>query len=234
MTERPTATPSDPSAVAASGEPGDGAPTRRTAVRRLPERGHYDRETVHAILDAGVIAHVGFVHDGQPYVLPMGYARQGERLILHGSVASRLLKHLGGGFAVCVTVTHLDGIVLARSVFNHSMNYRSVVVLGTATPVRDEAEKRAALQALTEQLAPGRWEEARQPTPQEVAATEVLVLPLDEASAKVRSGGPGDHEKDLALPIWAGVLPLTLARGELVPAEGLAAGLPEPRIGRRE
>ena len=209
-------------------------PSRRTAVRRLPERGHYDRETVHAILDAGIVAHVGFVHEGQPYVLPMGYARQGERLILHGSVASRILGQVGGGFPVCVTVTHLDGIVLARSVFNHSMNYRSVVVLGTATPIRDEVEKLAALHALTDHLAPGRWEEARQPTAQEMAATAVLSLPLDEASAKIRAGGPGDHDKDLELPVWAGVLPLALVRGELVPADGLAPGLPLPRIGRRD
>jgi len=129
-------------------------PSRRTAVRRLPERGHYDRDTVHAILDAGIVAHVGFVHEGQPYVLPMGYARQGERLILHGSVASRILGQVGGGFPVCVTVTHLDGIVLARSVFNHSMNYRSVVVLGTATPIQLDAVELWDLLAALGQGAP--------------------------------------------------------------------------------
>jgi nitroimidazol reductase NimA-like FMN-containing flavoprotein (pyridoxamine 5'-phosphate oxidase superfamily) len=209
------------------------APSRRVAVRRHAERGAYEREAVHAILDAGRIAHVGFVLEGQPYVIPMGYARQGERLVLHGAVTSRMFRHLADGLPCCVTVTHLDGLVLARSVFSHSMNYRSVVVLGTATPIRDPAEKLAALHALTEQLAPGRWDEARVPDRKELAATEVLALPLDEASAKVRTGGPKDMEKDLALPVWAGVLPLALQPGKLIPAEGLAPGLPLPAVAKR-
>jgi nitroimidazol reductase NimA-like FMN-containing flavoprotein (pyridoxamine 5'-phosphate oxidase superfamily) len=208
-------------------------PASTVRVRRHAERGAYDRETVHAILDAGLVAHVGFVVDGQPFVIPVGYARQGDRLILHGAVASRMFKHLAGGFPACVTVTHVDGLVLARSVFSHSMNYRSVVVVGQAEPIRDADEKREALRVLTEHLAPGRWDEARQPTSQELAATEVLALSLDQSSAKVRSGGPQDLDKDLELPVWAGVLPLALTPGELEPAEGLAPDLPLPAVASR-
>ncbi|HVS02380.1 MAG TPA: pyridoxamine 5'-phosphate oxidase family protein [Thermoanaerobaculia bacterium] len=203
-------------------------PTPRTRVRRLPDRGAYDFPTLAAILDEGLVAHVGFVADGQPYVIPTAYARDGERLLLHGSVASRMVRHLGAGIPVCVTVTLLDGLVLARSLFNHSMNYRSVVVLGTARPIAGSEAKLEALQRLTEHLMPGRSQEARQPSPQELAATEVLAVPLAEASAKVRSGPPRDPDKDLALPVWAGVLPLELRAGVPQPAPDLAAGAPLP------
>jgi uncharacterized protein len=214
--------------------------TPRTSVRRLKERGAYDRETIYRILDEGLVAHAGFAVDGRPFVIPMAYARQGDRLILHGSVASRLLATLAQGVETCVTVTLLDGLVLARSVFHHSMNYRSVVVLGVATPIRDPEEKMAALEALTEHLVPGRWAEARRPSKKEFAATEVLALPIDEASAKVRSGPPGDAKADLGLPVWAGVIPFApTAPGAPVPAPDLKPGIPVPgsvtgyRRGRR-
>ncbi len=188
--------------------------TERTTVRRLPQRGHYERELVNAILDEGFVCHVGFVLDGQPFVIPTGYARVGDVLYIHGARASRMLKTLSEGVDVCVTVTLVDGLVLARSAFHHSMNYRSVVVFGRARAVVDEAEKLSALHAFTEHVAPGRWAEVRQPTPQELNATSVLALPLAEASAKVRTGPPIDDEEDYALPVWAGVLPLHLTTGE--------------------
>src|SRR5438093_12228024 len=172
-------------------------PTPRTTVRRLPQRGHYDRETIAAVLDEGLICHVGFVAEAQPFVIPTIYARSGDRLYLHGSAVSRMLKTLAGGVPACVTVTILDGLVLARSVFNHSMNYRSVVVLGTATVVEGD-EKRAALETLAEHVARGRWKEAREPNETELKATLVLSLPLDEASAKVRTGPPVDDDLDYA------------------------------------
>jgi uncharacterized protein len=187
---------------------GDVAPHLK--VKRLPERGHYDRATIDAILDEALICHVGFVFDEQPYVIPTLHARVGDTLYLHGSAASRTLRHLAGGARVCVTATLLDGLVLARSVFHHSMNYRSVVLLGTATLVPDE-EKRDALHALTEQLAPGRWDEARQPTAKELKGTSILRLQIDEASAKIRSGPPSDDPEDEELPVWAGVVPVHLA-----------------------
>ena len=202
-------------------------PTPRTTVRRLPQRGHYDRETIAAILDEGLFCHVGFVADGQPYVIPTIYARSGDRLYVHGSAVSRMLRTLAGGVPVCVTVTLLDGLVLARSVFNHSMNYRSVVVLGTATPVEGD-EKAGALQTIAEHVAPGRWQEARAPNATELKATLVLSLPLDEASAKVRTGPPVDDDPDYALPHWAGVLPLALAAGSPVPDPRLAPGIAPP------
>jgi hypothetical protein len=198
--------------------------TPRTTVRRLGDRGRYDRETVHRILDEGLVCHVGFVVDGQPFVVPMGYGRDGERLILHGSVASRLLGRLTSGAPVCVTVTHVDGLVFARSGFHSSMNYRSVMVLGTAREIADPAEKARALETLIEHLAPGRSREIRPMSAQELTATRVLELPLDEASAKVRTGPPHDLDKDLALPIWAGVVPLATVPGEPEPAPDLAAG----------
>lgn len=179
-------------------------------MKREPQRARYDRETIEAILDEALICHLGFEVDGQPYVIPTLHARVGDRLYVHGSAASRLLRHLAGGAPVCVTVTLVDGLVLARSVFNHSVNYRSVVVFGTATVVEDD-EKREALRALTEQLAPGRWDEARQPTEKELKATWILSLPLDEASAKVRTGPEEDEPEDLDLPVWAGVVPVHLA-----------------------
>ena len=178
-------------------------------IKREPQRGVYDRATIDAILDEALLCHLGFEVDGQPYVIPTLHARIGDRLYVHGSAASRMLRHAASGVRVCVTVTLLDGIVLARSVFNHSINYRSVVVLGTATNVED-AEKAEALRAFTDHVAPGRWDEARQPTEQELKATWVLALPLTEASAKVRSGPPEDDAEDLDFPVWSGVVPVHL------------------------
>lgn len=203
-------------------------PTPRTEVRRIGDRGHYDAATVHAILDEGFICHVGFAVDGQPFVIPTGYARDGDRLILHGSVASRMFKHLGDGFDASVAVTIIDGLVLARSQFHSSMNYRSVVALGRATPICEEAEKRRALDILVEHVIPERGPDSRPPTPQELAATEVLAFPLDEASAKIRVGPPGDDEKDLELGMWAGVIPLRLETGTPIPAPDLTTGVEPP------
>jgi uncharacterized protein len=185
--------------------------TERTQVKRLPKRGRYDEATVFDILDKGFACHVGFTVDGQPYVIPTNYGRSGKMLYLHGSAASRMLKTLSGGLPVCVTVTHVDGLVLARSAFHHSVNYRSVVILGTARLVDDPAEKMEALRIFTEHVMKGRWDDVRQPTEQELKATTVLALPLEEVSAKVRTGGPIDDEQDYALPVWAGVLPLETA-----------------------
>jgi uncharacterized protein len=185
-------------------------PAKRIRIKREPQRGRYDRETIDLILDEALLCHLGFEIDGQPYVIPTLHARVGDRLYVHGSAASRMLRHLAGGVRVCVTVTLFDGLVLARSVFNHSVNYRSVVLLGTARLVEDD-EKLDALHALTEQLAPGRWEEARQPTAQELKATWILTLPIEEASAKVRNGPPEDEPEDEQLPVWAGVVPVHLA-----------------------
>jgi nitroimidazol reductase NimA-like FMN-containing flavoprotein (pyridoxamine 5'-phosphate oxidase superfamily) len=180
-------------------------------VKREPQRGVYDRETIDAILDEALVCHLGFAVDGQPYVIPTLHARLGDRLYVHGSAASRMLRHAASDVRICVTVTLLDGLVLARSVFNHSIDYRSVVVLGTPTLVEDVDEKREALHAFTEHIAPGRWEEARQPTDQELKATWILSVPLDEASAKVRTGPPEDEPEDMDIPVWAGVVPIHLA-----------------------
>jgi hypothetical protein len=205
----------------------DRHPTRRTRVRRLAQRGHYDRDTLYAILDEGLVAHVGFAIDGQPYVIPMAYARAGDTLILHGSVASRLVRTLAGGLDVSVAVTLLDGIVLARSLFDHSMNYRSVVLFGRAHRVATHDEKRAALEALTEHLIPGRSRDARGPSPQELAATDVLVLPIDEGSAKIRSGPPGDSKPEDPA-IWAGVIPLATVPGPPIPDPDVPEGMEPP------
>jgi nitroimidazol reductase NimA-like FMN-containing flavoprotein (pyridoxamine 5'-phosphate oxidase superfamily) len=202
------------------------APTAKTRLRRLPERGAYDRETVHAILDEGFICHVGFVVDGQPYAIPTGYARVGECLYLHGSSGSRL--GLRPGMDVCVTVTLLDGLVLARSAFHHSLQYRSVMVLGRTRPVLDPEDKEAALRALVEHIVPGRSDHVRSASPKELAATAVLALPLVEVSAKVRSGPVSDDEEDYALPVWAGLLPLRSAAGAPVPDERLDPAVPLP------
>jgi nitroimidazol reductase NimA-like FMN-containing flavoprotein (pyridoxamine 5'-phosphate oxidase superfamily) len=200
--------------------------TERTRLRRLPERAAYDRDTVHAILDEGFLCHVGFVVDGQPYVIPTGYARAGDTLYLHGSTGSRL--GLRPEMDVCVTVTLLDGLVLARSAFHHSMNYRSVMALGRTRPVSDPAEKEAALRALVEHIVPGRSDEVRGGDRRELAATAVLALPLAEVSAKVRTGPPKDDDPDYDLPIWAGVLPLALVPGEAVPDPVLDPSVPTP------
>ncbi len=189
-------------------------PTARSRVRRLPERGAYDRATIDAILDEALTCHVGFVEDGQPYVIPTIHARDGDELYLHGSAASRMLRTLAGWIPLCVTVTILDGLVLARSAFHHSMNYRSVVVLGTAVEVEDRSEQLHTMETITEHVAPGRWAEARQPSEPEIRQTRILRIRLDEASAKIRSGGPKDDEEDLALAIWAGVLPFRLVPEE--------------------
>lgn len=195
----------------------DSTPTQRTRLRRLPDRGKYDAETVHAILDEGLVCHVGFVIEGQPFVIPTLYARVGGELYIHGSAASRMLRTLSDSVQVCVTVTLVDGLVLARSIFNHSMNYRSVVILGRATLIEDREEKLAALEAFSEQIVPGRWKDVRQPTENELKQTKVLGLPLEEVSAKVRTGEPHDDEPDYALPIWAGVLPLPIVPGTPIP-----------------
>jgi uncharacterized protein len=183
------------------------APSPRTRVRRVPARGAYERETIDAILDEALVSHVGFVHDGAPVVIPTLHARLGDRLYLHGSAASRMLRTLEGGAQVCVTATLVDGLVLARSAFHHSVNYRSAVVFGEARSVAPD-ERPRALELFTEKLVPGRWPYVRPPTRQELKGTNVLELPLDEASAKVRTGPPVDDEEDYALPVWAGVLPL--------------------------
>jgi nitroimidazol reductase NimA-like FMN-containing flavoprotein (pyridoxamine 5'-phosphate oxidase superfamily) len=180
-------------------------------VIREPQRAVYDRSAIDAILDEALVCHLGFEVDGQPYVIPTLHARLGDRVYVHGSAASRMLRHASAELRVCLTVTLLDGLVLARSVFNHSINYRSVVVLGVATNVDDGNEKREALRAFTEHIAPGRWDEARQPTDQELKATWILSLPLTEASAKVRSGPPEDDAEDLDFPVWSGVVPIHLA-----------------------
>jgi nitroimidazol reductase NimA-like FMN-containing flavoprotein (pyridoxamine 5'-phosphate oxidase superfamily) len=202
-------------------------PTQRTRVRRLPDRGAYDSETVFKILDEGLICHVGFSVDDQPIVIPTGYARVEDTVYIHGSAASRMLKTLAEGVQVCVTVTLLDGLVLARSAFHHSMNYRSVVMLGRATLVSDPAEKIKALEAFTEHIVRGRWNDVRLPTESELKATSVLALPLAEVSAKIRQGPPKDDEADYQLPIWAGVVPLRVASSAPVSDPRLIAG-PEP------
>ena len=205
------------------------APSPRTRVRRLPKRGVYDRGQVEAVLDAGLVAHLGFEHDGQPYVIPTLHARVGDQVYVHGSAASRTLRELATGIPACLTVTLVDGIVLARSVFEHSMNYRSVIVLGTAVAVTEPEEKLTALEAFTEKLLPGRWAEARSPNRTELKATSVLRLPLDEASAKIRTGGPDDGDTpDAGLDVWAGHLPLVVRALDPVPDPALRPGIPVP------
>ena len=207
--------------------------TDRTTLRRLPNRGVYDRASIHSILDEGLICHVGFVVDGQPYVIPTIHVRVGEKLFFHGSPASRMLRALEQGVEVCVTVTLLDGLVLARSAFHHSMNYRSVVVFGTAMPVASSEEKLRALRALSDHLVKGRWQEVRTPSASELKGTLVLSLPIDEASAKVRTGPPVDDEDDYGLLVWAGVLPLKIMAAEPVADPRLPQDIaPPPYITR--
>jgi uncharacterized protein len=189
-------------------------PTARTRVVREPHRGVYDRETVYRILDEGFLCHIGFVVDGQPYVIPTSYGRKDANLYIHGSAASRLLRNLQGGAPLCMTVTLLDGLVLARSVFNHSMNYRSVVILGKATLVDSPEEKLEGLRTISEHIIPGRWADVRQPNERELKQTSVLRLLIEEFSAKVRTGPPIDDEEDYSFPTWAGVLPLEMKAGE--------------------
>lgn len=184
--------------------------TARTKLKRLPKRGVFDREVVNTILDEGFICHVGFVIDGQPFVIPTGYARAGDKLLIHGSQASRMLRELSAGIDVCVTVTLIDGLVLARSAFHHSMNYRSVIVFGRAQLVEHRVEKIAALRALSDHMIAGRWDDVREPNEEELKLTTVLALPLAEASAKIRTGPPLDDEEDYGMKVWAGVIPLRL------------------------
>jgi nitroimidazol reductase NimA-like FMN-containing flavoprotein (pyridoxamine 5'-phosphate oxidase superfamily) len=202
--------------------------TDRTVPTRSRERASYDRAVVHGILDDGYLCHLGFVRDGRPVVLPTLYARSGERLYVHGSTGSRPLRGASAGLAVCLTVTHVDGLVLARSAFHHSINYRSVVVHGTAHQVTDPAERSAALDAIVEQVVPGRAADSRRANEKELAATAVLRLDLAEVSAKIRTGGPGDEPEDLALPYWTGVVPVVSGHGQPLPADDLAPGIPLP------
>lgn len=202
--------------------------TDRTEFRRLPKRGSHEEAAVHAILDAGLLAHVGFCVEGQPFVIPTLYGRDGGHLYLHGSAASRMLRELDGGAPACVNVTLVDGLVLARSAFHHSMNYRSVMAFGTARKIEDPERKTQALRTISEHLIAGRWEAVRAPYEQELKATAVLDFTIEEASAKVRTGPPLDDEEDYALPIWAGILPLHLAAGEPAPDARLATGMEAP------
>lgn len=202
--------------------------TAKTTLKRLPQRGEFDREAVYRILDEALVCHVGFVVDGQPFVIPTSYGRVGDTLFVHGSAASRMMKTLGGKVPVCITVTLIDGLVLARSAFHHSVNYRSVVVFGQAELVEDEPGKMAALAAITEHIVPGRWAEVREPNAQELKATTVLAIPLEEASAKVRIGDPKDDDEDMAIPVWAGQLPLRLTPGAPINDSLLTAGIEPP------
>jgi hypothetical protein len=206
--------------------------TARTRVVREPQRAVYDRAAAYQILDEAFICHVGFVVDGQPFVIPTGFGRVGDNLYIHGSAASRMLRNLDEGIAVCVTVTLIDGLVLARSIFNHSMNYRSVVVLGVARAVTDPVEKLEALRLLSEHILPGRWAEARQPNEKELKATLVMKLPIEEFSAKVREGGAIDDEEDYAFPTWAGVIPLEIVAAEAVADSRLDASIAVPEYVR--
>lgn len=203
--------------------------TERTRLKRLPKRGHYDRETIDAILAEALVGHLAFTgSDGQPYAIPTLQARIGDEVWVHGSSASRTLRAVGEGIPACLTVTLIDGLVLARSIFNHSVNYRSVVVLGTARPVTDPGQKLTALEAFAERIAPGRWADARPPTEQEIKATSIMSLPLTEASAKVRTGPPGDEGDDLEFDVWAGVVPFETVRGAPEPDPRLRAGIEVP------
>jgi len=208
--------------------PNSFAVSDRTRVVREANRAVYDREAIYKILDEGFVCHVGFAAEGQPFVIPTMFARVGDAIYFHGSAASRMLRGAADGLPVCITVTLLDGLVLARSVFNHSMNYRSVVALGTATLISEPAEKLAALRAFTEKLIPGRWEDARQPNEQELKATSILKLPLTEVSAKVRTGDVEDDAPDYALPVWAGIIPLRLVADAAFRDERCDASTPTP------
>jgi nitroimidazol reductase NimA-like FMN-containing flavoprotein (pyridoxamine 5'-phosphate oxidase superfamily) len=202
--------------------------TARSQLRRLPNRGSHESETIHAILDAGFLAHVGFQTDGQPFVIPTLYGREDNTLYLHGSAASRMLRQLESGVPACVTVTLIDGLVLARSAFHHSMNYRSVVAFGTARKIDDSARKTHALRVISEQVIAGRWNDVRGPNEKELKATAVLEFSIEEASAKIRQGPPADDEDDYSLPVWAGIVPLKLEAKTPVPDARLAEGVELP------
>lgn len=207
--------------------------TERTQLRRLPKRGAHDSETVNAILDAAFLAHVAFNVDGQPFVIPTLFGRDGERLYLHGSAASRMLRHLETGVPACVNVTVVDGLVLARSAFHHSMNYRSVVAFGTARKIDDPGKKSHALFTMSEHLIRGRWQDVREPNEKELKATSVLEFTIEEASAKARTGPPIDDEEDYVLPMWAGVLPVNVTAGEPIPDSRLSPETPVPSYVKR-
>ncbi|HXW14437.1 MAG TPA: pyridoxamine 5'-phosphate oxidase family protein [Terriglobia bacterium] len=211
----------------------DFTPTERTQVHRLPKRGVYDREAVYGILDEGLVCHVGFVVDGMPVVIPTGYGRKDDMLYIHGSTASRMFRALGEGADVCITVTLLDGLVLARSAFHHSMNYRSVVIFGKATVLNDPPAKQEALRVFVGHVAPGRLQEIRQPTDKELQVTAVLAIPLEEVSAKVRTGPPIDDEADYTLPVWAGVIPFELAPQTPLPDDLLPREIAVPEYIRK-
>jgi len=208
--------------------PDSPAPTERTRIVREPQRAVYDRAEIYKILDEGFVCHVGFTAGSQTYVIPTMFARVVDNIYFHGSAASRMLRNLSDGLSVCITVTLADGLVLARSVFNHSMNYRSVVALGTATLVDTPTEKLDALRAFTEKILPGRWNDARQPNEKELKATSILKLSLTEASAKVRTGPVEDDADDYALPVWAGIVPLRLVADAPIRDERCDASLPAP------
>jgi uncharacterized protein len=193
--------------------------TDRNKIRRLPKRGHYDRETIYGILDATILCHVGFIQDGQPFVIPTNYARQDDTLFLHGATTSRLIRHIGAGGPVCINVAILDGLVLAKSAFHHSVNYRSAVVFGRGRLVEDDVEKLRALELFTERMMAGRWQVVRPPNSPELRATAVAAIDIESGSAKVRSGPPSDDEDDLGLPVWAGVLPILQTMGKPLPAD---------------
>jgi nitroimidazol reductase NimA-like FMN-containing flavoprotein (pyridoxamine 5'-phosphate oxidase superfamily) len=208
-------------------------PTPRTRLVREADRAVYDRQAAYRILDEGFLCHVGFVADGQPFVIPTSYGRKDDNLYIHGSAASRMLRQLKEGVPVCVTITLLDGLVLARSIFNHSMNYRSVVVLGKATLVDDPQEKLEALRLLSEHIIPGRWADSRKPNERELKATSVLRLPIEEFSAKVRQGPVVDDEEDYSFPTWAGVIPLEMKWGTPIDDARLVSGKTAPEYARR-
>lgn len=208
-------------------------PTLRTRVVREAERGVYDRETAYRILDEGFLCHVGFAIESQPFVIPTSYGRKDDSLFIHGSAASRMLRNLKESLPVCITVTLLDGLVLARSIFNHSMNYRSVVILGRATLVDDPAEKLEALHLLSEHIIPGRWDDVRQPNERELKATSVLRVPIEEFSAKVRTGPPIDDEEDYSFPTWAGVVPMEMRAGAPIADARMDPSWPVPEYAKR-
>jgi nitroimidazol reductase NimA-like FMN-containing flavoprotein (pyridoxamine 5'-phosphate oxidase superfamily) len=207
--------------------------TARNKVRRMPKRGHYDRQTVHAIIDEALVCHVAFAVNGVPTVIPTLHARRGDTLLLHGAKTSRLLQHVGAGNPVSIAITLIDGIVLARSVFHHSMNYRSVVLHGTGRLLESDAEKLQSLEAFAEHIARGRWADARRPTKKELKATSVVAVPIELAAAKIRTGPPLDDEADYSLPIWAGVLPLAQRPGKAIPDPRLGRGIDVPSYVRR-
>lgn len=202
--------------------------TAKNRIKRLPKRGQYDRETIYRILDEALICHVGFVQNDQPFVIPINFARVDDTIVLHGAKASRLLKHIAAGQPVCVEATVVDGLVLARSVFHHSVNYRSVILFGTGRAVDEEHEKLAALKAITDHLIPGRWQETRLPNRKEMNGTRVVSIKIEEASAKVRVGPPVDDQEDYALPVWAGILPLHESALTPMPDERLPENIPLP------